>query len=889
MLNLFVLFLVLLGSPLIAAESKVSSCFSCNIKINELDQPIDLTGNWLFTRQDLPDNRLPDTDTRTWKLVKTPGPWSPAYDDGEYFSVGWYRGNFEFAEKLIGQKAIFYVDAHLARMKVFLDGEEVFKREGAQSFETFYSFQPVPIVIPITKTRHVISFRIQTPLMVGVYQLPFQIRPFKAKDPAIIFFQILGSEFQHIAAYVLFAIGLFFLLIYSKTQQKIYQVAALTAMTSFPFYAFQHDTFIKLFDPDTLWLLHYLGLPTMAYGHYRISQIFHREQKIYDRFNQIWVLASVGLILGLAFYRYEGAIFHPVRKASFLLAFAMATVLLINLSIALRKDRRLRILFVSECVFWSACLHDILLALGIIESVSFAALGTIIATSGVLYTVALMYVQTFVFNRRLLDEVEHINQNLEATVVHRTRELFEKTSKLNTIFDNLNVGIMAFGKDLKILTEHSSALLTIFDMKEVAGKSVEEVLFTRLELSAEARSQLKSAIMFTLDDDILNFELNRGSFPREVKRHSGGNQSVLALEWGAIKNQEGLVQYILVTLSDVTEVKRLERESEILKLRSAVFEALMNGHIGNIQSFLTNTQEQLNQLLKKFKLNGRVGDFLMQTKRQIHTIKGTARSLEFTALSGLCHELEGRLEKVGANHLGKILIETSVKQLLNAVCDLENVIKRILSKIDESRDTLTAEVEWRSVEDLKAKTESTLETFAKRLWIPTPELDFQVSGSIFLSKEFEASLSDSLLHLVQNSLDHGIETPDERLRLGKPLAAKISIDLRLSEDNFVLEYSDDGRGLDLNSLRQKIDQPQLSDNETANLVFRQGFTTRSQVTETSGRGVGMEIVAFELLRHGGTHQWVSPPKNGRLAFSIAFIFPRNKLSMIDTAEIQSAS
>jgi two-component system chemotaxis sensor kinase CheA len=122
------------------------------------------------------------------------------------------------------------------------------------------------------------------------------------------------------------------------------------------------------------------------------------------------------------------------------------------------------------------------------------------------------------------------------------------------------------------------------------------------------------------------------------------------------------------------------------------------------------------------------------------------------------------------------------------------------------------------------------------------------------------SLADPLIHMVRNSLDHGIETPDERRAAGKRSEGILRITARQENDFVVIEVSDDGRGIDPQRVKAKAIQlglisaekaDLLSDQEAANLVFAAGFSTKEEVSDLSGRGVGMDVVRSAVLKAGG--------------------------------------
>jgi two-component system chemotaxis sensor kinase CheA len=125
-------------------------------------------------------------------------------------------------------------------------------------------------------------------------------------------------------------------------------------------------------------------------------------------------------------------------------------------------------------------------------------------------------------------------------------------------------------------------------------------------------------------------------------------------------------------------------------------------------------------------------------------------------------------------------------------------------------------------------------------------------------------LSDPLVHLVRNSLDHGIEMPDVRLAAGKPETGTVTLEAYHRGGNIVIEVSDDGKGLDKSKLRAKaiekgLIEPDaiLTDKQTYELIFMPGFSTAEKLTDISGRGVGMDVVRRNIQSLGGNIEIIS--------------------------------
>jgi chemosensory pili system protein ChpA (sensor histidine kinase/response regulator) len=130
-----------------------------------------------------------------------------------------------------------------------------------------------------------------------------------------------------------------------------------------------------------------------------------------------------------------------------------------------------------------------------------------------------------------------------------------------------------------------------------------------------------------------------------------------------------------------------------------------------------------------------------------------------------------------------------------------------------------------------------------------------------LDRDHYARLQVIMEHMVRNALDHGIESPDDRVAMGKPTGGRITIDVRKSGSDYLVRLSDDGRGIDPDAIRESayekgldVDVDALSDEEAIRLIFHKGFSTASTLSEISGRGVGMDIVLTELQQIGGDVQ-----------------------------------
>ncbi|WP_085577791.1 MULTISPECIES: chemotaxis protein CheA [unclassified Pseudomonas] len=130
-----------------------------------------------------------------------------------------------------------------------------------------------------------------------------------------------------------------------------------------------------------------------------------------------------------------------------------------------------------------------------------------------------------------------------------------------------------------------------------------------------------------------------------------------------------------------------------------------------------------------------------------------------------------------------------------------------------------------------------------------------------LDKNLVEALADPLVHLVRNAVDHGIESPEEREESGKPRGGKVILAAEQEGDHILLSISDDGKGMDPNVLRSiavkrgvmdKDAADRLSDTECYNLIFAPGFSTKTEISDVSGRGVGMDVVKTKISQLNGS-------------------------------------
>lgn len=160
-------------------------------------------------------------------------------------------------------------------------------------------------------------------------------------------------------------------------------------------------------------------------------------------------------------------------------------------------------------------------------------------------------------------------------------------------------------------------------------------------------------------------------------------------------------------------------------------------------------------------------------------------------------------------------------------------------------------------------------------------------------KNVVEALGDPLIHLIRNSLDHGIETPEERVAQGKEETATIKLMAKHEADRVIIEVEDDGRGIDPEKIKRKAYEKgliseetleRLSDEEAINLIFLPGFSTKEESSELSGRGVGMDVVRNMVERFNGTvNVWSKKGLGTKVTISLPLSMAVSNVMLIETA------
>ncbi|WP_313659129.1 chemotaxis protein CheA [Pseudomonas coleopterorum] len=221
----------------------------------------------------------------------------------------------------------------------------------------------------------------------------------------------------------------------------------------------------------------------------------------------------------------------------------------------------------------------------------------------------------------------------------------------------------------------------------------------------------------------------------------------------------------------------------------------------------------------------------------------TARLDEIMNMVGELVLVRNRLVRLGAN--------SSDEAMSKAVSNLDVVTADLQTAVMKTR--------MQPIKKVFGRFPRLVRDLARQL---KKEINLELVGEeTDLDKNLVEALADPLVHLVRNAVDHGIETPEERERSGKARGGRVVLSAEQEGDHILLSISDDGKGMDPAVLRAKAVEKGLMDRDAAdrlsesdcyNLIFAPGFSTKTEISDVSGRGVGMDVVKTKISQLNGS-------------------------------------
>lgn len=485
--------------------------------------------------------------------------------------------------------------------------------------------------------------------------------------------------------------------------------------------------------------------------------------------------------------------------------------------------------------------------------------------------------------------------------------------RLGLLYQNYELGLKlvqakhdfeGLSRDAAIIVEHMAEGMYIFKINEVDELSMEalhspltahddesrkiggfatlDAIWKASALPAEFVETMNGILKRSIGDTILQWDSMASHLPKEFRLTLERGTRVVTAKWEAIA-EDGIVQKILLLLDDVTELRLMYEDARARSDDARRLMELISNSPKKIGEFFSIAEAVITEG------KGIVeGDSAALNLRNIHTLKGMARGYQMLELCECFTQLEASVQSqpLGAakslQHLPAFLAcEISLRNYKNLfmraytrhisgnqVSSDPKVVLDLCSQIETAYVRSDIESAFNALNEIRAIFACTLDKIvideismlrklADELGKPHPNL-YVNELDIRLSEESKITLRKVFVHLFRNSIDHGIESEEERIAKGKAGRGQISIHAAKGREFYRITYKDDGQGLSLSKILKKAVDLGLADadrsytpQEMAELIFQSGLSTVAVPNPISGRGVGMDAIRSFLRQDGG--------------------------------------
>ena len=420
----------------------------------------------------------------------------------------------------------------------------------------------------------------------------------------------------------------------------------------------------------------------------------------------------------------------------------------------------------------------------------------------------------------------------------------EKTRDIRSLLHSIEQGIFTIESQLRIGSERSALLPQLTGRTADDFQTADDFLDSFHWNSQDEKATIREVLLLSIHQDLINFDSNRHLLP--TRCHDPSGLKTFDLEWTPICSENSQIEKLLITIRDQTEYLQLlaltrqnEKELKVIGEILALSHSQFEGFLNQAQYYLEPKQDT------------------QSLRRNLHSLKGLARIYNLSLIAEACHQAESQLQQ------GYLAAETqNANKLIPPIQQTIDYYQhtnesKLLSRNQSvlSNLALTQNEQGATLSVILHDLINSLPDLAKELGKPVPRLKIQDDHWLF-KKDKAPILLEIFTHILRNSLDHGLEPAEERLRKGKTEQGIIGIKLSTSSDSpqeLCLTIEDDGKGLHLATLLQKAASryPEMSwqnapNTELAQVIFLPELSTKEQITAISGRGVGLDAVKERL-------------------------------------------
>ncbi len=442
----------------------------------------------------------------------------------------------------------------------------------------------------------------------------------------------------------------------------------------------------------------------------------------------------------------------------------------------------------------------------------------------------------------------------------------ERSYNLNRKYlENIREGLLLIDDSYTILNQYSSYLPVMFSRDEIEGINFIDLVMPDRENMKQERADLERFLKFLFHNKSADIDMIMDLNPfvnRKIYVSNGSAVKELIINADFIRIQDrDSVEFVMAIFQDMTDIMKFEKQLDDQKSKHLqeveTVTAILRSGPKLFSDFLKESEEILDDIRTKSSDLSSI-ETLNHVFREAHSLKGSAKHLELNHISTTAHAIEDIMAEIrdssGSGAAGKKSeINRLISELFKDFDELGKLIEK-LSMFSHLGKGSSAESHENPLNDFIESLYTMVDNLAK-------ELDKDVKLVIdnkLTDIPFLAKLKNPLIHLIRNSLDHGIEDKFERLTSGKDQTGTVSIILNEDAGKYYFEISDDGAGIDFDAVWKKAESLGLvPDGEKpersalVKLLFTPSFSSKNKVTEISGRGYGLDIVKVAVESLGG--------------------------------------
>ncbi|TWU04075.1 ATP-binding protein [Neorhodopirellula pilleata] len=467
---------------------------------------------------------------------------------------------------------------------------------------------------------------------------------------------------------------------------------------------------------------------------------------------------------------------------------------------------------------------------------------------------------------------------LEKKVAQRTAEVETRNRDMRLILDSVKQGFFTLDSSGRISEERSAAVDHLLGAIE-PGSMIFDVI-SRHDLKTAEWMDMGLSEVF---DGFMPIELTIDQLPSRLN----ANERSLSIQYNPIEIG-GNVTGLAVVLTDITA----EVEREKLEAESREMIAVIDGIQADREGFLDFFQEA-EAIVEALRTEPRSDLALL--KRRVHTLKGNASIFGLQRVADACHAIEDHLEEYHEIPDGSLWTKLlgcwatargNLRRLVNEDnCELRLTDEQYRSHLLQILNGQTAEALAVDVASWQLEgTEKRLNRIAEQARrlaerLGKGDLVVRIEGNHLRTEpEQWSGFWASFIHVVRNAVDHGLETPQEREAAGKELPPELKLQTHIQGDRYVVTVADNGRGINWERIAasaQKHGIPCETSSQLIDALFEDGVSSADEVSETSGRGVGMAALKQECENLGGTIEVESETNSGT---EFRFCFPLSQMT-----------